>query len=215
MMKQMRYYFITGMAILVPLAITVYVVWTGFNIVDGWLRDWVRIDGKSIPGLGLLVLLITTLFVGFLAHNYIGRKLISLSEDVMARIPMVNKIYSAVRQISQAILTRDKNIFQEVVAIQYPAKGIWTVGFVTSSSGGELDQIAGEPTVMVFVCTVPNPTTGFIVAVPRREAITMRMTVEEGLRLVLSAGVAIPGQPVQVSSEQILPFTKAEPLERA
>ena len=83
---------------------------------------------------------------------------------------------------------------------------------MTSSNGGELDQIAGEPTVMVFVCTVPNPTTGFVVAVPRREAISMKMTVEEALRLVLSAGVVIPGKPVQLSAESITPFTKTDSI---
>ena len=96
------------------------------------------------------------------------------------------------------------------MAIQYPSKGLWTVGFVTSSSGGELDNVAGEPTVMVFVCTAPNPTTGFVVAVPRKDAIPLTMTVEEAIRLVLSAGVSIPGQPNQVSSDFISSFTKTE-----
>jgi uncharacterized membrane protein len=209
MMKKLRYFFITGMVILVPLAVTCYVVWTGFNIVDGWLRDWVKIDGRVIPGLGLLLLVSITLLVGFVAHNFIGRKLISLSEDVVARIPLVNKIYSSVRQISQTILTRDKNLFQEVVAIQYPSKGIWTVGFVTSTTGGELNQIAGEPTVMVFVCTVPNPTSGFVLAVPRREAIPLKMTVEEAIRLVLSAGVAMPDHHVKSYFNESKPIAQS------
>src|SRR5208282_1340155 len=105
---------------LVPLAITGYVVWTGFNFVDGLLRDWVKIDGRVIPGLGLLLLISITLFIGFIAHNYFGRKLITMSEEVVAKIPLVNKIYSVTRQVSQTILTQDKKIFQEVVAIQYP-----------------------------------------------------------------------------------------------
>lgn len=210
MAKQLRYYFITGLVVLVPLGITGYVVWTGFNFVDGLLRNWVKIDGRVIPGLGLLLLLSITLFVGFVAHNYFGRKLIALSEEVVAKIPLVNKIYSITRQVSQTIFTQDKRIFQEVVAIQYPSRGIWTVGFVTSSTGGEINHIAGEPTVMVFICTAPTPTAGFIVAVPRREAIPLKMSVEEAIKLVLSAGAAVPDQSIQldmafVKSNTVIP----------
>ncbi|MCX7918867.1 MAG: DUF502 domain-containing protein [bacterium] len=189
---RLRNYFLTGLLVIIPLVVTIYVVWSAFNIIDGWLRDFVKINDKPIPGLGIIVLIIIILFVGLIAQNYFGRRLIKISDSLMARIPLINKIYLATQQVITAILTRKKKLFQQVVAIEYPRKGIYSIGFVTNVHTGELEAHVGEPMVYVFICTVPNPTTGFVIAVPKREVIPLDMTVEEGLKLVISAGVVIP-----------------------
>jgi uncharacterized membrane protein len=121
----------------------------------------------------------------------------------MARIPLINKIYLATQQVSYAILTRKKKLFQQVVAVEYPRKGIYSVGFVTNMQTGELDTRIGEPMAYVFICTVPNPTTGFVIAVPKKDMIPLDMTVEEGLKLVISAGVVIPQAPTKSQKDNI------------
>ena len=205
-LTRLRNYFLTGLVVLIPLVVTIYVVWSAFSVIDSWLRDLVKINDKPVPGLGLIVLIVLILFTGLIAQNYFGRRLISISESVLARIPLINKIYMVTRQVSSAILTRKKKLFLQVVAVEYPRKGIYSIGFVTNMQTGELDARVGEPMAYVFICTVPNPTTGFVIAVPKKEIISLNMTVEEGLKLVISAGVVIPQSKIQIdkSSETLM-----------
>ncbi|MDI6784215.1 MAG: DUF502 domain-containing protein [bacterium] len=204
---KLRSYFLTGLLVLIPLVVTVYVVSGAFNLLDSWLRDLIKVKDKPIPGLGFIVLILIILFTGLIAQNYFGRRLIKISESVMARIPLINKIYLATQQVSYAILTRKKKLFQQVVAIEYPRKGIYSVGFVTNMQTGEIEARVGEPMAFIFICTVPNPTSGFVIAVPKKDMIPLNMTVEEGLKLVISAGVVIPLVATQ-SQKVNAPITK-------
>lgn len=192
---RLRNYFLTGLLILIPLAVTIYIVWNAFRVLDGWLGGLIKYHDKPIPGLGFVALMALILFTGLIAHNYMGRRLIGISEHVLGRIPLISKLYLATRQVSYAILTRKKKLFQQVVAVEYPRKGVYSVGFQTNSQTGELDTKTGEPMAFVFICTVPNPTTGFVIAVPQKEIIPLNMTIEEGLKLVISAGVVLPQKP--------------------
>jgi len=194
---KLRSYFITGLLVLIPLVVTIYVVGGAFNLIDSWLRGFIKVNDKPVPGLGFIVLMVIILFTGLIAQNYFGRRLIRISESVMARIPLINKIYLATQQVSYAILARKKKLFQQVVAVEYPRKGLYSIGFVTNMQTGELDTRVGEPMAYVFICTVPNPTTGFVIAIPKKEMIPLNMTIEEGLKLVISAGVVIPQAPIQ------------------
>ncbi|MFB3896528.1 MAG: DUF502 domain-containing protein [bacterium] len=191
---RLRNYFFTGLLVLIPVVVTIYVVWYTFSVLDGWLGGLIKYHDKPIPGLGFIALMVLILFTGLIAHNYLGRRLIGISEHLLGRIPLINKLYLATRQVSYAILTRKKKLFQQVVAVEYPRKGIYSVGFVTNSQTGELDTKVGEPMAYVFICTVPNPTTGFVIAVPKKDIIPLNMTVEEGLKLVISAGVVVTPQ---------------------
>lgn len=189
---RLRNYFLTGLLILIPVVVTLYVVWSTFSVLDSWLGGLIKYHNKPIPGLGFVALIVLILFTGLIAHNYMGRRLIGISEHLLGRIPLINKLYLATRQVSYAILARKKKLFQQVVAVEYPRKGIYSVGFVTNTQTGDLDTKIGEPMAFVFICHVPNPATGFFIAVPKKDIIPLDITVEEGLKLVISAGVVLP-----------------------
>ncbi|MGE5577540.1 MAG: DUF502 domain-containing protein [Syntrophothermus sp.] len=196
LMKRLRNYLITGMIILLPLVVTLYVLWTGFNIVDGLLGGLIaRLLRREIPGAGTLVTLFLTILVGAVATNIIGKRLITFGENILARIPVVRSIYSTVKQVIDAFAVQNRDAFKRVVMIEYPRRGLYSIGFVTGEGLGEiLGSRVTEELLTVFIPTAPNPTTGFFVLLPRQEVIPLEMTVEEGLKLVISGGVIIPNR---------------------
>lgn len=195
-MKRLRNYLITGMIILLPLVVTLYVLWTGFNIVDGLLGGLIaRFLHREIPGVGALVTFFLTILVGAVATNILGKKLIVFGENILARIPVVRSIYSTVKQLIDAFAVQNRDAFKRVVVIEYPRIGLYSVGFVTGEGlGGEMVGNVAEDLLTVFIPTAPNPTTGFFVLLPRAEVVPVDMTVEEGLKLVISGGVITPNR---------------------
>ncbi|GJM43660.1 MAG: membrane protein [Gemmatimonadota bacterium] len=192
-MNALRRYFLTGIVAILPVGVTVWVLVRLFVAVDGtvspWLAHWV---GFEIPGFGFLVTILFVLLIGIFASNFIGRTVISRFERLFGRLPLVSKIYNAVKQIGDGILGSQKNLFEEAVMFEYPRRGCWAIGFVTSRHEGFVVEYTGKPHLHVFVPTTPNPTSGFLLFLPEDDIIPLDISVEDGLKLVISGGAVSP-----------------------
>lgn len=192
--------FTTGLLTLLPITITVYVFYLVFSALDNALGSiFEAILGMRIPGLGFLVGILLIFLVGSVASNFIGRRMISLGERILEQIPVARGIYRGVKQILDAF-SLQKQLFQRVVLLEYPRKGLFVIGFVTGISRGEVQCKTHTEMVNVFVPTTPNPTSGVLVLVPRDEIIDLSMSVEDGMKLIISGGLVTPP-----SSEALLP----------
>ncbi len=193
MFKRISNLFITGLAVLIPLGGTLYLAWMLFKFADGILRPlvvgWLQL---SIPGLGLILTLTIILLTGLLATNIIGRHLIMLWESLLLKTPVVRNVYLAIKQLVDAFITHRQTVFKGVVLVEYPRHGLYTLGFITGETRGEVQVKTSERLVNVFLPTTPNPTSGWLVMVPEKDLIFLSMTVEEGLKLVVSGGVITP-----------------------
>jgi uncharacterized membrane protein len=197
---QLRRYLITGIAVIAPLVITVWVLWKLFSFIDGIAASIFGKEVVGIPGVGVVIFVAVIILVGVFATNLIGKRLISFAEKLMSRIPLANKIYAAVQEISMAFLGSKRSVFNTVVLVEYPRKGIYSLGFVTAEGKGEVQSKTSEHVIGVFVPTTPNPTSGLLVFVPREELVYLDMSIEDGLKLVISGGVFTPSA-VQAPSE--------------
>ena len=199
--KQLRRYLLTGIVVILPSVVTVWVLWNLFAFID---RLPQKIPGQpfaGVPGVGIVMFFGVIILVGIFATNIIGKRLISFAEKIMARIPFANRIYLAVQQISTAFLGSKRSIFNKAVLVEYPRKGIYSIGFVTSDAVGEVQYKTAKRTVCVFVPTTPNPTSGMLVFVPQEDLIDLDMTTEDGLKLVISGGVVAPSYPPALEAE--------------
>lgn len=195
MMGRLRNLFISGLVVLIPVVATVYVlVWVvGFS--DRLLGRYVyeRL-GFTIPGLGLVIIVAIILGAGLLARNLIGRRLLLFAEAILTRTPLVRTVYVTVKQMVDMIANQNQSAFKHVVLVEYPRKGVYSLGFVT----GEVEEVFDRDMnpsrmVKVLITTTPNPTTGFLVVVPEEELIYLRMGIEDAFKVVISAGVIEPG----------------------
>ncbi|MEE9328267.1 MAG: DUF502 domain-containing protein [Cocleimonas sp.] len=209
MLGKLRKYIITGLLIWVPLGITIFVIKILVNLMDQTILllppAWrpVAVFGFDIPGLGIVLSAMIIFVTGFILTNIAGKRLIKLWESILDRIPLVRSIYSSVKQVMQTILSSDSNTFNEVLLIEYPRKGIWTLCFKTSDSPEVIDDATGKKMVTVFVPTTPNPTSGFILFVPIEETKKMDIDVEDGLKLVMSLGVVTPESSKKEAPEEL------------
>lgn len=193
MLKNLRNYLITGLIILLPLVVTIYIVTGIFSAVDGFLRPVIElVIGRSVYGLGFILTIAVILGVGIVGTNVLGKRLIEVGEKFLTKIPLVKDIYVTVQQIINALFLKNKTAFRKVVVIEYPRKGLYQVGFLTSDGVGEVQQKTDEEVVNVFVPTTPNPTSGKLVLVPHNEITYLDMTVEEGLKFIISGGTVVP-----------------------
>lgn len=191
-------YFITGLLIWVPLAITAWVLVLIVGAMDQSLRLLPEaihprtVLGFDIPGVGAVLTLLIIFFTGLLAANFIGQRLVAWWELLLARIPVVNSIYHSVKQVSDTLFSSSGNAFRKALLIEYPRRGSWTIAFLTGQPGGEvLRHLDGEH-VSVYVPTTPNPTSGFFLMLPRTEVIELDMSVDTALKYVISMGVVAP-----------------------
>jgi uncharacterized membrane protein len=220
-MARIRTYFLTGLVIAAPLFLTVYIVRTFIDWIDGWVTPYIPAAYKpdtyihySVPGFGLVVALVFITLLGFLAANFVGRRLVVLGESVLSRMPIIRNIYSGLKQIFETAVSPTSRPFQKVGLIQFPSKGLWSIVFLTGESRGEVaSKIPGAEgdIISVFVPTTPTPISGFLVFVRRSEVIILDMSVEEAAKLVISAGLVSP----EFSSGQAAPavpmsFAEAE-----
>ena len=196
-----RRYVIAGLLVWVPILVTVLVVRFILDLMDQTLLllpASVRPEallGIHIPGLGLVLAVLLLIFTGMLVSNIIGRSLVGLWEDLLNRIPFVRALYSGVKSFSTTILSNQGNSFKKVLLIEYPRQGIWSVGFQTAGDLPLISQHTGEPQVCVFIPTTPNPTSGFIVMVPRSQAIELEMSVDAAMKMIVTLGVVVPPAP--------------------
>jgi uncharacterized membrane protein len=194
----MRKYFVTGLLILVPLAITLWVLNLIIGTMDQSLlllpQRWrpEALFGVSIPGLGTILTLLIVLATGIATHNFIGRQVVHVWESLVVRIPVVKSIYSSVKQVSDTLFSSSGNAFRKAVLVQYPREGSWTIAFLTGVPGGDVKNHLLGDYISVYVPTTPNPTSGFFLMMPRVDAIELDMSVDEALKYIVSMGVVAP-----------------------
>jgi len=191
-------WFFTGLILLVPILVTVYLFLAVVRHMDGMLHlippayQPDQLLGFHIPGLGVLLTLLVVLFTGMVGASFIGRWFVRLGENIVDRIPLVRSIYGAIKHVLETVLQDNKDAFRRVVLIEYPRPGLFVLAFVTGVDEGEVRHRTGERMVAVFIPTTPNPTSGFLLYVPEKDAIALDMSVEDGMKCVISAGVISP-----------------------
>ena len=206
---RIRTIFIAGLLVIFPIWVTFVLLRFLIVQLDQVLSpevargfEYFGYPGVDIPGLGVIATALAIFLVGLLTTNLVGRRLIILGERVLARLPVVRTIYVAAKQLLEAVAQRKDRAFERVVLVEYPRPGIYAMGFVTSDSRGEVDEVIGEDVVKVFVPTAPNPTSGMLVFVPRREIIALSMSIEEGIKLVVSGGIVTPEYKARLTGER-------------
>jgi uncharacterized membrane protein len=206
-MERLRAYFIAGILVTGPIALTLWLTWTFIRFIDETVgavlpQHYNPATYVPVPGLGLVIAVVGLTLLGAITRGYLGRILLRISERIMARMPVVRSIYSAAKQIFETVLAQQSNTFREVVLTEWPRPGMWTIAFVTVQPEGEIREHVGPDTVAIYVPTTPNPTSGYLMFVRRRDILTLPMTVEEGVKFVLSGGiVSPPARPPAVEAE--------------
>ena len=200
----MKKIFTTGFLTILPLAITVYVFYLVFSFLDNLIGGLIKaVFDYDIPGIGFAAGLLLIMLVGFIASNIIGSRLINYSDMLLQRLPLAKGIYTSAKQIIDAFTVQGKNAFQKVVLLEYPRKGLYVIGFVTGSSKGEIQQKTHAETLNVFVPTTPNPTSGMLILAPRHEVIELDMTVEEGMKVIVSGGLFSPSGETKIALPEL------------
>jgi uncharacterized membrane protein len=197
-MKQVRRYFVAGLIVWIPLGVTIFIGRFIVLQMDKTLRfvpkeylpeTWL---GFAIPGLGVLLTLLLVLMTGLLVANFVGRSMVGVWESLLERIPIVRSIYSAAKKFVEIVFSDSGQSFKKVLLIEYPRKGIYSLAFQTATNLGEVQERTGEPVVCTFVPTTPNPTSGYIIIVPKKDIIELDMEVDEAFKMIVSLGVVIP-----------------------
>ncbi|PHS29757.1 MAG: hypothetical protein COA95_11280 [Methylophaga sp.] len=194
----MRKYLIAGLLVWMPLGITFLVVRAIVGFLDKillLLPQQYQPDnllGIHVPGLGVVLAVILVLATGMIVANLLGRRIVAAWESLLARIPLVRTLYAGVKQIMEAVLATDAKSFSKVILIEYPRKGLWGLAFMTSDDLGEVQAKTGVDLVSVFVPTTPNPTSGFVIMLAKEDVIELDMSVENGLKMIISMGVVVP-----------------------
>lgn len=194
----MKKYFITGLLVLVPLFITIWVLTTLIHTMDQSLlllpTSWrpKSLVGFEVPGIGALLTLGIIFVTGLVATNIFGQQLIVLWESFLSRVPFVKTIYSSVKQVSDTLFSDSGNAFRKAVLVQYPRQGSWTIAFVTGAPGGDVVNHLHGDYISIYVPTTPNPTSGFFLMMPRADVIELEMSVDEALKYIISMGTVVP-----------------------
>ena len=196
--RRFRNVFITGLLITLPIALTYFILQFLFKNLDSLSPVFTQVlidlgapipEGYRIPALGLVITLLIILIVGWFTTNFFGKRLISLGESIVGRIPFVRRIYKGTKQVVQSIAHADTSAFRKVVLLEFPRRGMLAIGFVTGESRGEVQQYTREDVLNVFVPTMPNPTSGFLIFAPPDELTEVDMSIEDGIKYVVSGGI--------------------------
>ena len=197
----LRSSFLTGIVVIAPVALTIWLIWTIMGWIDGFVLPLVpsrfnpeQYIGINLRGVGVIFFLVFTVFVGWVAKGLIGRSLIRFAESFVERMPVVRSIYSGVKQIAETIFAQSERNFEKACLVQYPRKGIWAIGFISTEARGEIAEKAETMgrLMSVFVPTTPNPTSGFLLYFPEEDVIELEMNIEDAAKLVISAGLVYP-----------------------
>lgn len=196
MFKKLKRYLGAGILITAPIGITLYLAWLVIDGVDSIVAELVPekyAPQYAVPGVGFLLVIILLVVIGAVTAGYIGSIFTKTSEVIMKKMPVLNSIYNTLQQIFNTVFSSKGNSFKEVVLVEYPLKGMWAMAFVTSNTSGEIGEyFGGEEHVNLFLPTTPNPTSGFLLFLPKTKVKTLDMTVEEGIKLIISAGIMTP-----------------------
>ncbi len=189
MISKIRNYFLTGLIVILPLVVTFYVLLVLFEFFDGFLRPLEKmVLGYYVPGLSLVVTFLVIVLVGVLATVALGRKMFQVFEDSLLRIPIVRSIYSITKQASETFLAPKGTEFKGVVLVEFPRKGMYTIGFNTGITVGEIQDKTREKVINVYVPTSPNPTSGYYLVVPEKDLIYLDMSMDTAMKLIISGG---------------------------
>jgi uncharacterized membrane protein len=209
LLARLRASFLTGLVVVLPIGLTIYLIWTVIGWIDGWIlplipaayqpdalltwlfgEDW----SFNVRGVGVVVFLVFTVIVGWIAKGLIGRSLLHWAEGLVDRMPVVRSVYNGLKQIAETVFTTSNSNFDRACVVEFPRPGIWAIGFVATHAKGELAQkMPYDGAILtVFVPTTPNPTSGFLVYVPEREVTLLDMKVEDAAKLIISAGLVYP-----------------------
>lgn len=205
---RLRAYFLAGVIVTAPIGITVLLIWQFISFLDSHVASLIpdRYNPEtylpfSVPGLGLLITIAFLTLVGFLAAGLAGRTMVRLGERLLSRMPIVRSVYGTLKQIFETVLAQSSRSFREVVLVEYPRRGLGAIGFVTGPTKGEIQARSADDLVNVFLPTTPNPTSGFLLFVPKRDLVHLDMTVEEAMKLVISGGIVTPPSQLEVLAE--------------
>ena len=196
--KSLRHYLIAGLIVWLPILVTFMVFRFVIELLDSTISlipsayRPEHLFGLDIPGLGVVFSLAVLLITGMIATNFFGQRLVAWGESLLARIPLVRSIYNAVKQVMNAILSTNSQAFRKVLLIEYPRKGLWSIAFLTGTQNPQLNNHLGEEVYTLFVPTTPNPTSGFLIMVPKSQTSELEMTIDEALKFVISLGVMHP-----------------------
>lgn len=212
---RLRASFLTGLVVIAPVGLTMWLIWTVVGWIDGFvlpfvprtyqpdklIQTFLGLDPSvqiNVRGIGVIIFLVFTVIIGWLAKGLIGRSLIRYAESLVERTPVVRSVYSGIKQISETVFAQSERSFEKACLIEYPRKGIWAIGFISTTAKGEISDRAGNSgdLLSIFVPTTPNPTSGFLLFLPAEDVIELDMTVEDTAKLVISAGLVYPnGKP--------------------
>lgn len=199
--SRLRASFLTGLIVIAPIGLTIWLLWTLMGWVDGFVLPLVparfnpeQYIGINLRGVGVIFFLLFTIVVGWIAKGLIGRSLLRWAESLVDRTPVVRSIYSGIKQIAETVFAQSERSFEKACLIEYPRKGIWAIGFISTEAKGEISRRvpSDDDLVSIFLPTTPNPTSGFLLFVPRSDVIELKMTIEESAKLVISAGLVYP-----------------------
>ena len=205
-MKRLRNYFISGLLFWIPLSLSVIVIKFFLELIDSfipqkYLPESIFNLDTTIPGSGIILVLLVILITGVMVTNILGRKVVALWERVLNKIPGFRNIYNVLKKVSDTVFNTSTESFRKAFLIQYPSKGIWVIAFQSGNYRGEADSIIGEEIMNLFVPTTPNPTSGFFILIAKKDAFELDMSVEEAFKLVISAGVVTPNS-VKIKDEE-------------
>jgi len=199
---RIRNYFLTGLIVCAPVAITIYIAWSFIGWVDGWVKPYLpqayNPDNYlpiAVPGFGLLVAFLLITLIGFLTANFIGRAILGYGERLLNSTPLVRGIYKMLKQLFETVLSNKSEMFNKVGLVEYPRKDVWSLVFVAGEKDTEINAALdrpGDPLIGVFMPCTPNPTTGFLMYVYKSEIVMLDMTIEDGAKLIVSAGLVAP-----------------------
>jgi uncharacterized membrane protein len=208
--SRVRRYYLAGILVLAPTALTLWVVWSLFVFFDNILGNQLREQGISVFGLGFVLLNVVLLLLGWLAASFFGRRAFSLWDRVMHRVPLINKIYATLRQIAELFLGPGRaGSFGRVAVVEFPSPGSWGLGFVTAVKSSEAGENVGKPLCSVFIPSAVNPTTGFLLLVPEDRVRYLQMTAEQAMKMIVSAGAIVPAVPAVKAPAEKAPVEKA------
>ena len=197
LLTRLRNYLISGLLFWIPLILTIIVIKFFLEFINSlvpqeYLPEAIFNLDTSIPGSGIILLFLIILITGILVTNILGRRLVALWEKLLNRIPGFRNIYNILKKVSDTVLNTSSQSFKKAFLIQYPSKGIWVIAFQSGDYRGEAESIIGEETINLFVPTTPNPTSGFFILIPKKDAFELDISVEDAFKLVISAGVVTP-----------------------
>jgi len=198
-LSKIKTYLFTGILVTAPVGMTFYIAYNLIIYIDKWsnaivppkfrFSEYLKVE---VPGLGVVVILTALILIGMFTTGYVGRFFVKLGEKILSKMPFISSVYNLLKQVFETFFSGKKQSFNQVVLLEYPRKGVWVLGFVSSKTDGEIGKKIEGKVLNVFVPTTPNPTSGFLIFVPEKDVVKLKMSVEDGLKLVISCGIVTP-----------------------